>query len=247
VREEGLFICFYPKGLYTIIAQEKLRIGDYMAKCFFRSIATLCLLVSLLLILVALFAVYTYASHANPAGGSSAGTSGESKELNIELVPPEVYEYTSIFSMFAYEYVVKYNTATEGTFSVESSRSRYKNSMDGTLSVRNLEYLKYYDEIYEAWLVDIDTGYQLSLGLFIVNQDGEARFTWIQPSYINEYDMIVVTKEQYPDHDPRPSGDVVLVGYFDTSSLTKSSVSRGSQATRDQYSQYGELSEDVYG
>ncbi len=218
-----------------------------MVKCFFRHIATLCLLVSLLLILVALFAVYTYASHANPGGGSPAGTSGESKELNIELVPPEVYEYTSIFSRFVYEYSVKYNTATEGTFSVKSSQSRYKNKMSGLLTVRTLDYLSSYKEIYEAWLVDIDTGYQLSLGLFTVDQDGDERMTWSHPSYANNYDMVVVTKEPYPDDDPRPSGDVVLVGYFDTSSLTKSSVSRGTEATRDQYSQYGELAEDVYG
>ncbi len=218
-----------------------------MGKCFFRHVATLCLLVSLLLILIAFFAVYTYASHANPGGGSPAGTSGESKELNIELVPPEVYEYTSIFSRFVYENGVKYNTATEGTFSVESSRSRYKNSMDGTLSTHNLEYLKNYDEIYEVWLVDIDTGYQLSLGLFTVDRDGDARFTWKHPGYVNEYDMVVVTKEPYPDDDPRANGDVVLVGYFDTSSLTKSRVSRGSTATREQYADYGELVEDVYG
>lgn len=218
-----------------------------MGKCFFRNIAMLCLLASLLLILIAFFAVYTYASHANPGGGSPGGTSGESKELNIELVPPEIYEYTSIFSRFVYENAVKYNLAEEGTFSVQSSRSRYKNSMDGTLSVRNLEYLKTYDEIYEAWIVDIDTGYQLSLGLFTVDQNGEEQVHWSHPGYANEYDMVVVTKEPYPDDDPRLSGTVVLVGYFDTSSLTKSRVSYGSQATREQYSKYGKLAEDVYG
>jgi len=207
-----------------------------MTKSFFRSMGALCLFVSLILIIAVLFAVYAYAGD----------TSGEKKELNIDLIPPEVYEYTSIYSMFEYQYAVKYNTAKEGTFSVESSQSRYKNKMSGTISVRNLDYLSKYDEIYEAWLIDIDSGYKLSLGLFTVDSDGENRFSWSHPSYINEYDIIVITKEEYPDDNPWPNGEVVLVGYFDTTSLTKSSVSYGSGSSLGQYAKYGNLADSVY-
>lgn len=196
------------------------------------------------LILVSLFAVYVVASHVNPGGGGGAQT-GESKELNIELVPPEVFEYTSIYSMFVYEREKKYGIATEGTFSVESSVSRYKNEMDGTLMVYNVEYLEQYDEIYEAWLVDLDTDYALSLGLFKTDSDGYARFSYHQDSYVDAYDAIVVTKEEFPDDDPRPNGDVVLVGYFDTDSLTKSTVSTGG-ISKEEYNKYGEDADYVY-
>src|SRR3989338_2879316 len=190
-----------------------------MAKRFFESLSTVSLGIALLLILTAFFAVYVY------AGGDQTG---ESRELNIDMVPPEVYDFTSIYSMFSYQQATKYNTATEGTFSVESSQSRYKNRMSGTITIYNVDYLDQYDEIYEAWLVDFDTGYQLSLGLFIVDQDGYARFSYSSDNYVNVYDAVVVTREEYPDDDPRPSGDVVLVGYFDTTQLTKRKVSSGS-------------------
>lgn len=209
-----------------------------MKNNFLRYLGTVGAGVSLLLILVALFAMYTYAK--------DPGT-GEQKELNIDLFPPEVFEYTSIFSMFAYDIGTKYNTVEEGSFSVESSASRYKNRMSGSITTLNIEYLKTYDEIYEAWLVDLDTGYQLSLGLFTVDQDGGARFSFASDNYVNPYDMVVITKEPYPDDDPRPSGDVVLLGYFDTSSLTKVKVSTGGTPTKEQYAQYGEEAEEVYG
>src|SRR3989338_4361479 len=209
-----------------------------MAKRFFESLSTVSLGIALLLILTAFFAVYVY------AGGDQTG---ESRELNIDLVPPEVYDFTSIYSMFTYQQATKYNTATEGTFSVESSQSRYKNRMSGTITIYNVDYLDQYDEIYEAWLVDFDTGYQLSLGLFIVDQDGYGKFSYSTESYVNAYDAVVVTKEEYPDEDPRASGDVVLVGYFDTTQLTKTTVSTGTGSTLDEYADYGEEADSVYG
>ncbi len=208
-----------------------------MANKFFKSMSAVCLGVSLVLIMAVLMAVYAYAL-------SSA--TGESKELNIDLVPPEVFEYTSIYSMNSYVTAQKYNTAVEGTFAIKSSQSRYKNSLSGTLVTYNLDYLSTYNYIYEVWLVDQDTGYQHSLGLFIVDQDGYKRYSFGSDNYINAYDMVVVTKEPYPDTDPRPNGEVVLVGYFDTTSLTKSSVSMAG-ISKYQYAQYGEEAESVYG
>ncbi len=215
-----------------------------MTKAFFRSSSALWLLLSLSLILVSLFAVYVSASHTNP-GGAGGSQSGESKELNVMLVPPEVFDYTSVYSMFTYEWEKRYGKAEEATFSVESSQSRYKNEMDGTITVYNIEYLDQYDKIYELWLVDMDTGYTLSLGIFTVDSDGYAVFSYHQDSYVNAYDAVVVTKESYPDEDPRPNGDVVLVGYFDTSSLTKSTVSTGG-ISKEEYNKYGEEADTVY-
>lgn len=208
-----------------------------MKNNFFRNLGAVCAGVSLLLIFTAFFAIYAYAR--------APGT-GEQKELNIGLFPPEVFEYTSIFSMAAYDIGTKYNTVKEGSFSVESSQSRYKNRMSGMVSTQNIEYLKN-DEMYEAWLVDLDTGYQLSLGLFMVDQGGAVRFSFGSDNYVNSYDLVVITKEPFPDDDPRPSGDVVLLGYFDTTSLTKVKVSTGGTPTKEQYAQYGEEADDVYG
>ncbi len=207
-----------------------------MVKRFFESFSAVCLGVSLVLIFTVFFAVYVF------AGGDQGG---ETPELTVELVPPEVYEYTSIYSMFEYEKDVKYNTATEGTLELKTSKSRYKNSMTGALTLRNLEYLDQYDEIYEAWLVDLDTGFQQSQGLFLVDQDGYVRFSFQSSHYASPYEMIVVTKEEYPDDDPRPNGEVVLVGYFDTTSLTRSTVS-SARVTRYEYKQYGEEADSVY-
>lgn len=196
------------------------------------------IILSLSVVLIIALAAYVFAL---------GDASGESKELNIDLVPPEVFDYTSIYSMFTYENEAKYNLAEEGSFSLQTSQSRYKNRMDGSLLVYNLQYLEYYDEIYEAWLVDVDTGYTYSLGLFLVDQDGYARFSYTVDNYADPYDMIVVTKEIYPDNDPRPNGEIVLVGYFDTSSLTHSTESTDQGVTRYQYKQYGEDADEVYG
>jgi hypothetical protein len=196
------------------------------------------ILIIISLMLIAVLSVFVYAT------GSS--TSGENKELNIDLVPPEVYQYTSIYSIFQYKWEQQYNYAKEGTFSVESSQSLYKTKMSGQLTVRNLEH-QGTNGIYEVWLIDVDTGFHLSLGLFKVNQDGDQRFSYSHPAYINQYDIVAVTREPFPDTDPRQNGEVVLVGYFDPSSLTKSSVSYGVGPSLGEYAQYGEDAETVYG
>ena len=214
-----------------------------MGKSFFESFGAVCLGVSLVLLLVVLFAIYGYALPSNPGGGGGPQTLGH-KELNVDMVPPEVFDATSVYSMFTYQQEKKYNTNTEGTFSLESSQSRYKNEMSGTIETQRLEDLDN-DEMYEAWLVDLDTGYQLSLGLFMVDSDGHAIFSYKRPNYVNPYDAVIVTKEQYPDDDPRPNGDVVLVGYFDTTYLTKSTVSTA-LITKEEYSKYGEEADTVY-
>ncbi len=228
-------------------SQKILKAGEKMNKMFFGSFRAVMLIVSLVSILIVLLGVYVYASHVNPGGGGGPQTdTGEDHELSVDLIPPEVYDYTSIYSMFEYKNAVKYNTATEGTLTLESSQSRYKNKMSVVLTVYNLEYLNKYDEIYEVWFVDLDTGFPHSLGLFTVDYDGYDRFSFKSESYADAYDMVVVTKEEYPDDDPRPNGEVVLVGYFDTTSLTKSSVSKGG-ISRYEYKQYGEEAENVYG
>jgi len=65
---------------------------------------------------------------------------------------------------------------------------------------------------YEGWLYDEDSGYYLSLGIFRARQGGVGILQYSADNYLDQYDFIIITKEQYPDTDPNPSEDVVLYG-----------------------------------
>ncbi len=71
------------------------------------------------------------------------------------------------------------------------------------------------DEInaqYEAWLVDKDTGYRLSLGTFTTLFGGVGELWWKSDTYyLDPYDLMEITVEPYDDTDVLP-GEVVLVG-----------------------------------
>lgn len=213
-----------------------------MAKQF--SSRMLIILGSISIILI-FSAVLVFAVASNPGGGGGRQT-GAKQELDIGMVPPEVFEYTSVFTMNTYEQQTKRGTAKEGTFTLKSSQSRYKNTMSGVVSVHKLDYLENYGEIYEAWMVDMDTGFTLPLGLFTVDGDGEATLTFTNEDYAMPYDAIAITKETYPDDDPRPNGEVVLVGYFDASSLDKSTLS-SARISKEEYNKYGNQADTVYG
>ncbi|MEM4263341.1 MAG: hypothetical protein QW666_00400 [Candidatus Woesearchaeota archaeon] len=68
-------------------------------------------------------------------------------------------------------------------------------------------------EVYEAWLVDEDTNYPLTIGIFApATYGGLTSLNFVDfPHYIYNYDYIMVTKEPFPDSDPNP-GEVVLLG-----------------------------------
>ncbi|MBI4141426.1 hypothetical protein HY484_00705 [Candidatus Woesearchaeota archaeon] len=115
-----------------------------------------------------------------------------------------------------------------GTARVSSTQYSIRNpnspQAGATIKVRNLEatYDKYKGaKLYEGWLVDEDTGYWLSFGVFYTDNFGNGRLntaTSRMPEKqklfhnIDFYDAVAVTLEDYPDSDPRPSGDVALYG-----------------------------------
>ncbi len=72
------------------------------------------------------------------------------------------------------------------------------------------------DTKYELWLFDFETGQPLSLGLFYsgIGGTGQARVEF--PKSIVDYDFVAVTKEPFPDYDPRP-GDIILMGAIEPS------------------------------
>jgi hypothetical protein len=65
------------------------------------------------------------------------------------------------------------------------------------------------DMVYEAWLVDDDTQYKLSIGAF-ETFNGMARHIYKEDMVnFDIYDKIVITKEPVGDMDPQP-GEAVL-------------------------------------
>ena len=99
----------------------------------------------------------------------------------------------------------------EGLAKISSIKDRDNPRGQIRLYIDNLPVLEE-DEVYEGWLVDTDTNYKLSLGIFTVKRSGKAYLTFKTENYFDEYDSIVVTKEPFPDDNPGPSGEVVLIG-----------------------------------
>ena len=72
------------------------------------------------------------------------------------------------------------------------------------------------DEVFEAWLVDEDTGYKLSLGAFLTNSRGKGILKFNQKMVnFDIYDKVVVTREPSIDVNPMP-GDAVLLAEIDS-------------------------------
>lgn len=67
------------------------------------------------------------------------------------------------------------------------------------------------EQLYEAWLVDVDSGYRLSLGTFMTLYGGVGEHYWRADTYLDAYDTVEITAEPFLDEDPRP-GATVLVG-----------------------------------
>ncbi len=80
-------------------------------------------------------------------------------------------------------------------------------------------------EAYELWLSDEESGYALSLGYLMSNYRSGVAVNKIGVdgglggelstggSYdVSLYDNIIVTRERFPDSDPRPSGDIIVIG-----------------------------------
>jgi hypothetical protein len=67
------------------------------------------------------------------------------------------------------------------------------------------------NEIYEAWLVDEESGYPLSLGLMQVGIGGTARLNFEITRLLENFDYMLITKEPFPDINPTP-GETVLFG-----------------------------------
>lgn len=77
-------------------------------------------------------------------------------------------------------------------------------------------------QLYEAWLIDEDTGYAQSMGLFYPKAIGRTTsLTWEFQGLANRFETIAVSVEPYPDPDPSPSGNFVLTGNLGVDEVTQ--------------------------
>ena len=69
------------------------------------------------------------------------------------------------------------------------------------------------DYIFEVWLVDNETNYWLSMGVFDTIGRGSGELELSKGNWnLDVYDDMVVTREPFPDNSPAPSREVVLKG-----------------------------------
>lgn len=67
---------------------------------------------------------------------------------------------------------------------------------------------------FEAWLVDDDSGYRLSVGTFVTGFGGVAELVYHVNNYLDAYDRVELTIEPWNDLDVLP-GQVILAGIID--------------------------------
>lgn len=100
-----------------------------------------------------------------------------------------------------------------GTAQVYSSR--YNQDVSSGVKIKVHELIPSYtrDYVFEGWLVDRDTDFWLSIGLFdtIGRGTGELELQKLN-RYLDNYDDLVITREPFPDSNPAPSKEIVLGG-----------------------------------
>jgi hypothetical protein len=87
---------------------------------------------------------------------------------------------------------------------------------DIELRTRDLPPTSNLTRIYEAWLVDEDTGTTMSIGIFqpgSYDRVATLRYKSITP--LDPFETIIVTQEPFPDNDPR-AGEIFLSGDLKT-------------------------------
>ena len=69
------------------------------------------------------------------------------------------------------------------------------------------------DYIFEVWLVDNETNYWLSLGVFDTIGRGTGMIEMRKGNWdLNVYDDMVITREPFPDNSPAHSDEIILRG-----------------------------------
>ncbi len=82
-----------------------------------------------------------------------------------------------------------------------------------TLTVQELIPSNSRDYLFEVWLVDNETKYWLSMGVFDTVGRGTGKIELRKGNWdLDVYDDMVITREPFPDNSPAPSNEIVLKG-----------------------------------
>lgn len=211
-------------------------------RCIFMKKRSLVVLLVFLVLTVIISAVFATEGISYQ---SSRGVKTKDRDQNIPLYPPEITTFSNPYSRFAYIDASKYSKATDGFARVNTDASLSKQWSSVEIKVNNMPKIKY-NEIYEAWLIDVDSGYKLTLGMFTVDNGGDGKLLWSANLYLTEYDKIAITKESLPDRNPTPSGNVILVGDINVDSLIKNRISYGKDVSKEVYAEIGGSSAPGY-
>lgn len=87
-----------------------------------------------------------------------------------------------------------------------------------TIKVKDLPYSDEEKVKFEAWLVDADTEYRLSMGTFLTTFGGYAEHSYRINNFFDPYEFVEITVEPLHDTDVRP-GPVVVFGRIPDSPL----------------------------
>jgi len=138
----------------------------------------------------------------------------------IDVAVP-LYPYTFVERDYPTGELGGTNHLTKGTARVlslsNSQKSAFYSREQGSVHMKIRELVPASsEELFEAWLVDDESEYFLSMGLFNTGIAGTASLDFSIHRPLIGYDRVVITKEPFPDRDPRPSNNVVLVGAIAT-------------------------------
>jgi hypothetical protein len=123
----------------------------------------------------------------------------------VYLSPPGVQDYTGVGRGGYAPFYAR------GTASIKSSAWYGFPRAQANFETKDLEPSDRINSQYEAWLVDEDTGYRLSLGTFTTLFGGVGELWYRTDNYFDAYEWVEITVEPYDDIDVSP-GPVVLLG-----------------------------------
>lgn len=132
-------------------------------------------------------------------------------------VPVYMYPFSFLEREYPEANMVDRNHLSKATARVLSLSNNYNSAFrkrpvsEIYMKIRELAPLNR-DKLYEAWLIDDESEYFLSLGLFNVGIAGTGSHDFSISRPIVGFDRVAITVEPFPDYDPRPSGEYALVG-----------------------------------
>ena len=111
-----------------------------------------------------------------------------------------------VTSVFAVQKMHRHLAGPEGEGEVYLQNTRWSNGEHNTIVKIKVDDLPQPPGmLFEGWLVDTDTDYKLSIGVFGTNNFDRGKLTFRQHLVnFDVYDKVVITKEPIDDTDPRP-------------------------------------------